>query len=84
MMTTGAPQMTHFVHGLTDFIPKNVIAGDPYHWKYLAQDERELHDHVTKQATGKGFRHDSPEIGKVISDSFRKFPELQRMYHRGI
>ena len=82
MMSAAAPDVVHFVHGITDFIPRNIQGGDPFYWRYIARSEDELHNHLTKQTTGKGFKHDPPLVGKAISNSLSKFPELSRLYHK--
>ena len=82
MLSAPAPFVQSFVHGIVDFIPRNIQGGDPYDWRYIARPEGELHNHLLKSTTGKGFKSDPPQVGKAISDSFGKFPELQALYHR--
>ena len=82
MLSAPAPAVQSFVHGIVDFIPRNIIGGDQFWWKYVARSEDELHKHLMKSTSGKGFRHDPPEVSKTISDSLQKFPELQKLYHR--
>ena len=82
MMSAPAPQLVRFVHGITDFIPRNIQGGDQFFWRYNARDEEELHTHLVKQTTGKGFDNDAPLVQKAISDSFEKYPKLQALYHR--
>jgi hypothetical protein len=79
----GAPaeRVVPFVHGLTDFIPRNITGGDPFYWKYIARDEDELHSHLKSKTSGKGFTHDPPVIGRAISETLSKYPELQQLYH---
>ena len=83
METLGASAdvVVPYLHGITDFIPRNITGGDPFFWKYTARDETELHAHLKKHTTGKGFDHDPILVGKVISDSLDKYPELQQLYH---
>ena len=82
MMSAPAPDLIKFVHGLTDFIPRNIQGGDQFFWKYTPRAEEELHKHLVKHTKGKGFNHEDPLIGKAISDSLEKFPALLDIYHR--
>ena len=82
IMSAPAPALVSFVHGLTDFIPRNIQGGDQFFWKYKPRDEKELHQHLLKKTKGKGFNHEDPLIGKAISETLEKFPELQAIYHR--
>ena len=82
MMSAPAPQLIRFVHGITDFIPRNIQGGDQFFWRYNARDEEELHTHLVKHTTGKGFDNDPFRVQKAISDSFEKYPKLQALYHR--
>ena len=80
LMDAPAPMVTEFVHGLVDFIPRNIIGGDQFSWKYHAREEKELHEHLVKETKGKGFKHDDPVVAKVIYDSFEMYPLLQDLY----
>ena len=82
LLSAPAPHVTSFVHGLTDFIPRNITAGDSFAWRYLARPEEDLHNHLKGATKGKGFKHDEPRVGKAIGDSLSKFPELLKLYHR--
>jgi hypothetical protein len=76
-----AEYVVPYIHGITDFIPRNIQGGDQFYWKYIARDESELHNHLKTQTTGKGFDHDPILVGKTISDSLSSYPELQQLYH---
>ena len=80
LLSASAPLLTEFVHGLVDFIPRNIQGGDQFSWRYLAREEGELHDHLISQTKGKGYKHDDPAVSKVISDTFESYPELARAY----
>lgn len=82
MLSAPAPRVQSFIHGIVDFIPRNIIGGDQFWWKYVARSEDELHKHLMKSTSGKGFRHDPPDVGRAISDSLQKYPELRKLYHR--
>lgn len=82
MLSAPAPAVQSFVHGIVDFIPRNIQGGDPHAWRYLARSEGELHSHLLANTTGKGFKSDAPQVGKAISHSFGKYPELLKLYHR--
>ena len=81
MLSASAAEVVPFIHGITDFILRNETGGDSFFWHYVARSEDELHTHLKKQTTGKGFKHDHPLIGKSISDSLRSYPKLQKLYH---
>ena len=82
MMSAPAPEQIKFIHGIVDFIPRNIQGGDQFFWKFQPREEEELHQHLLKKTSGKGFNHEDPLIGKAISDSLHKFPALQAIYHR--
>ena len=80
MLGAPAQMVTEFVHGLTDFIPRNIQGGDQNEWRYIARKEEELHKHLIKKTSGKGLKHDSNHVGRTIFESFDSFPELQNLY----
>ena len=80
MLGATAPMVTEFVHGLTDFIPRNIEGGDQNEWRYIARNEEELHKHLIENTTGKGLKHDGSHIGRTIFESFDSYPELQNLY----
>ena len=81
-LTPPAQQLTNFVHGLVDFIPRNIQGGDQFYHKYVARSEKELHENLVKHTTGKGLKHDNPEVANAIFNSLQGYPELLNLYHQ--
>ena len=75
-------QFAPFVHGLVDFIPRNIQGGDQFYYKYVARSESELHKNLVAQTTGRGLKHDHPEVASAIFNSLQAYPELANLYHR--
>ena len=82
MTDVRAPPLVEFLHGVVDFIPRNIVHGDPFAWKYTARSETELHSALMKKTTGKGLKHDHPEVAHSIFQSLKEYPELVSLYHR--
>ena len=81
-LDVSGPELTHFVHGIVDFIPKNIQGGDPFYHRYVIRSEEELHKNLMDKTTGKGLKHDEPEVAAAIFNSLQSYPELANLYHR--
>ena len=77
-----APPLVEFLHGVVDFIPRNIVHGDPFAWKYIARSEKELHTSLVNKTTGRGLKHDEPQVAHSIFQSLQQYPELTQLYHR--
>mgnify|MGYP006397234189 FL=1 len=82
MTDVRAPPLVEYLHGVVDFIPRNIVHGDPFAWKYGARSETELHSALMDKTTGKGLRHDESQVAHSIFQSLQQYPELVSLYHR--
>lgn len=78
-----APQLTEYIHGLVDFIPKNEVSANQLTRNIHARKEEDLHKALVSKTTGRGMRYEKdPHVARAIFSSFEQHPELLKLYHR--
>ena len=79
-MLTSSPQMYEYIHGLTDFIPRNQIGFYQYPRSYVGENEADLHRNLKTLVTGRGASKDHHLVATSVHESLKHIPKLASLY----
>lgn len=79
-LLTASPIMYEYIHGLTDYIPRNQIGFYQYPRSYVGENEVDLHRNLKTLVTGKGASQDHHMVATAVHESLKHIPKLASLY----
>ena len=75
-----SPQMSEYIHGVVDMIPRNLIGYYQYYPSFQGERETDLHQHLVSLTKEGGASKHHHRVQKTVYESLKHHPKLATMY----